>query len=236
MRALGLVVVAMLVGCIFVVSPEEYGTTCRFRGEDTQCGTCIATKCRRELNECCRDESCETTLSDVDDCAAHSSYACNVLKGTARRSIAECVKRECDAVCVELRGAPTTSCREPRLGEGSACSCDASGEVNDVICNSSAFPRTLCCAPKGWPAPGLACTCRPLECRPTNDGCFCSLADFTPKQRDCTALKCCVDQDKCTCRARDCFAFEREVESCDVGVLECADGQDRVESCSARAL
>lgn len=237
MRALGLFFPSALVGCILVVSPEEYGTTCRFEGEDTQCGTCIATKCGAELHACCRDASCDSVMFDVDDCAQHSSYTCSVLKGTARRSIAECVKRRCDSVCVELKGSPTTSCREPRLGEGSACTCTANdGEVNDFICSPQTFPSTLCCAPKGWPAPGLECTCRPLDCSPTDEGCFCSLAEFTPKQRECTAVKCCVDKDKCTCRARGCFAFEREVESCNVDVVECAAGQDKVESCSVRAL
>lgn len=233
MRAVCLALLSMLVGCILVVSPEEYGTTCRFAGEDTQCGACVATKCRDDLQECCRDELCDSALRDLDECAVNGSRACTVLHGSSRR-IGQCVRDQCSDVCVERTGSSTTSCREPRLGEGSACTCEANGDTNDFICNARAFPSTVCCAPKGWPAAGLACTCRPLNCTPTNDGCFCSLGDFTPKQRDCSAVKCCVDQDKCTCRADGCFAFEREVESCNAAEVGCANGQDRVESCSAR--
>lgn len=239
MRALAALFPTVLVGCIFVVSPEEYGTTCRFQGEDTQCGACIATSCRAELNACCRDEACEQPLRDLDDCATRSSYACNTLRGVTIPAVAgplaQCVDRACGAVCFERKGTSTTSCREPRLGEGSACECAANGEVNDFVCTPQAFPNAICCAPKGWPAPGLECSCRPLDCNPSPDGCFCRLVDFTPKQRECEgATKCCVYEDTCTCRPRGCSSFEREVDSCAVDALDCAAGQERVESCSLR--
>lgn len=236
--ALSLFFAASLFGCIFVVSPEEYGATCRFEGEDTQCGSCIRQKCTQAIDECCRDQNCEQPLRDLDQCATQSSFACQTLKGAtspaAANTLAQCIQRECDAVCVEKKGTPTTSCREPRLGEGSACECSASGAPNDDVCSAAAFRDTLCCAPKGWPAPGLECTCQPLDCRPTDDGCFCRLADFTPKQRECSAVHCCVDKDVCHCGADECAGFETPVESCSVAVLRCAEGQEPVTSCSQR--
>ena len=136
MRALGFVLVASLVGCMLVVSPEEYGTVCRFRGEDTQCGACIAANCQAAVDECCRDEGCTQPLRSLDDCAEHHTQECNTLKGTtiptSAVGLAQCMKSKCDAACSELKGAPTTSCREPRLGEGSACTCNSGGDANDV--------------------------------------------------------------------------------------------------------
>lgn len=235
MRALGFILLASLVGCIFVVSPEEYGTVCRFRGEDTQCGSCISTRCRQALDACCRDVTCGS-LDHLDPCAEERSSRCKDLVSHLD-PFAECVKRECSATCVELTGTPTTSCREPRLGEGSACTCNSGGEVNDVVCNPQAFPQTICCAPEGWPAPGLECKCEPLDCRSSPDGCFCKLADFTPKQRECSAVHCCVSEDVCRCTSEECSpTFEREVDSCSIAEVGCAKGQKKVDGCSARAL
>lgn len=233
MRALALFsLLAMLASCILVVSPEEYGNVCRFRGEDTQCGTCIRAHCQGALNDCCRDVTCGS-LDHLDPCAEQRSSRCRDLVSHLD-PFADCVKRECGAVCVELTGTPTTSCREPRLGEGAACTCSAGGEANDDICSAVVYPGTLCCAPEAWPSPGLECKCQALDCRASPDGCFCRLADFTPKTRECSAVHCCASDDVCTCGSRACSSFEREVPTCAIGELRCAKGQKPVDSCSAR--
>jgi hypothetical protein len=233
MRALGPLVFSSLASCILFVSPEEYGSTCRFVGEETQCGACVATKCRPDIDACCRDVTCDADMEQLESCAEFHDSSCTTVKSTAR-SLASCVTRECDAVCGHLTGSTKTNCREPRLGEGSACTCSAGGELNDFVCNTRAFPNTVCCKPEGWPAAGLACACRPLNCTPTADGCFCSLGDFTPKESECDGVHCCVDKDKCTCRADECLPFETPVESCTAAALGCDEGQTRVDECSAR--
>jgi hypothetical protein len=232
MRAfLCLLFVASLASCMLFIQPDEYGSVCRFKGEDTQCGACITTKCQDAVNACCRDESCDVTR--VESCAQYLNVDCDY-DARGNRAVTECIVRECGAVCDDFPGSPSTRCREPRLGEGAACVCEDVTATNEFVCNPKAFPDTLCCAPQGWPKPGLECTCRPLNCVPTNDGCFCRLVDFTPKQRECSAVHCCVDKDVCTCRADECSGFETEVESCNVNQVDCADGQIVVESCSAR--
>lgn len=233
MRALGILLIATLVGCIFVVSPEEYGTVCRFQGEETQCGACVAAKCRREIDDCCRDASCDDVMASLDRCTASHGEECVSLKNS-QAPLSSCVARECGPQCERLTGQSTTSCREPRLGEGSACTCTSGDDVNDVVCNPRVFPQTICCAPEAWPATGLECKCEALDCRASPDGCFCKLADFTPKQRTCEAVHCCVSEDVCRCTSEQCSGFERPVTSCSIAELGCAKGQKRVDSCSAR--
>ena len=240
MRALVLLLSFVVVGCMLVVSPDTYGDRCRFAGDDTsQCGLCVASRCRAEVDACCRDGACDATMRALDGCSDKHDGNCATL-ASSNTDLGRCVAAKCAAVCVTLTGTSATTCREPHLGEGSVCTCDgASTAGNDFICSQAAYPDTICCAPPGWPAPGLACSCTPLSCTPTADGCFCALADFTPpKSRECSGgptSTCCADHDKCTCRARaSCYAGEHPVPSCEIRNVGCKENQQRVDSCSAR--
>lgn len=235
MRIVAIALSLLVVGCVLVVSPETYGDRCRFAGDETsQCGRCIAERCRAEVDACCRDSACDGMMRTLDACSDAHGPDCAAL-GASDTDLGRCVARACAAVCVALTGASLTSCREPRLGEGSACTCEgASTAGNDFICSEAAYPDTICCAPPGWPSPGLACSCMPLSCTPSPDGCFCLLADFTPKSRACEGVTCCADQDTCTCRGRACYPSEHPVPTCDIEAAGCKKGQQRVDSCSAR--
>jgi hypothetical protein len=232
MRAGGLASLSVLsvlsvVGCILAVSPETYGDRCRFAGEGTQCGSCVRTACQAEVNAECDGDA----LRAVESCAARHDASCGTIPDGP---LAACVKTRCAGVCTVLAGTSETHCEEPPLGAGSACTCTQGGVANDAVCDSAAYPQTICCAPKGWPAPGLACSCRPVSCNATTDGCFCSLVTNTPVQSACSGFACCAERDACTCRAKGCYPFETQVPTCDVTVLGCADGQVRVASCSVR--
>jgi hypothetical protein len=240
MRLLAVLFFMLLASCILFVSPEEYGSTCRIQGQDTQCGACVVAKCQADLDTCCRDESCDQALRDLDECAVFATYGCQRLAGwqspPVTGALSQCVQQKCGAVCLERKGSSTTSCREPRLGEGSACTCTSGAETNDFICNPQAFRDTICCAPESWPAPGLECKCQALDCRSSPDGCFCKLADFTPKTRECTTQQCCAGDDYCQCGSDECSLSERKVDTCTVTELACAKGQKKLETCSGRTL
>jgi hypothetical protein len=238
MRVLGsiLLLLLLLAGCVVFVTPETYGSECRFTGETSQCGACVAAQCRAEIDQCCGDERCEETMRSLDGCAERRDGACVEL-ASSDTNLGRCVARACGAVCQPLTGVSRTTCREPRLGEGAVCTCESSLQTsNDHVCSTAAYPETLCCAPKGWPAAGLACSCRALECTPTADGCFCRLVDFAPKSRACSAAHCCKDPDgnACTCGAEPCKGFQTEVPSCEIAEMACAEGQERRDACSAR--
>jgi len=239
-KSVGLVTVAALVAsCMLVVDPATYGDHCKFEGADTQCGACVAAKCQADVDACCRDASCDGRMTLLDTCASKHDASCNEL-GKGSDSLAACVARECSVVCVELRGTGGATCSEPKLAEGSLCKCSVGTTTgNDFLCSLATYPDTICCAPKGYPMPGLECSCRPLACRPNLDGCGCELAEATPDTRECSSMYCCAntaeyDPDKCSCRSKDCFPFERRVPTCALREVACPKGLDRVESCSFR--
>lgn len=225
-----------LVGCILAVDPERFGTTCHFEGEATQCGACIVAHCQQPLNDCCRDASCEAVVDAIDGCAANADQGCATVRADAPRfDVAKCIVDACDEVCSTREGTSQTACKEPLLAPGAACSCQVAGgaAANDVVCNQRAFPDTICCAPEDWPAAGLECTCKPVGCSSTTDGCICITANSVPERRTCDSTKCCVFEDQCIC-GRSCFVQETPVESCSVATLGCAAGQKRVDRCSMR--
>ena len=230
MRALRVVLaagVALLSSrCILVVSDDvpESGEHCRFSGEDGQCGRCIQQQCRPAVDACCAELACDATLAAVESCATIADAGCDALE-TDGSELGACVSNRCGAVC-ERRIAPsTTFCREPPLGEDAACECDQSNPANDFICSEAAYPETVCCAPPGWPAAGLECSCRPLGCNPSEGGCLCALVDYVPDGSVCQAPPCCVDGDVCTCRQSGCFDWETPVSACTIDVVGCPPEQ-----------
>ncbi len=226
-----------LVGCVLLVSPERFGDTCHFSGEQTQCGACIVERCQSAVDACCKDDACAATLGAVESCASRRDDACTTIVNDASRfAIAACVTEKCGGVCVALHGSPQTSCKSPVPDDSAACACTyGSGTNDDQLCGSAAYPQTLCCAPRGWPAVGLGCTCRPVECNPTSDGCFCLTVDTTPSQRECAGAICCAEDDTCSCGSTPCLMFQTQVPRCNLAALACRSGQMRVDTCSVRS-
>ena len=231
---------------MLVVSPKRYGDHCVFVGATTsQCGECLAQRCRAEIDTACTDD---VALAAVESCAAKHDCAAMTTPAVAGTAVAACLATSCGAVCRTLTGTSQTACTEPSLSNGTACKCSTGGaSTNDFVCDPQSYPDTICCAPKGWPAEGLACTCAPLACTDTTDGCACTLTTIAPSSPTCgggdAGGACCVDQEKCACRAMGCYALEQRVARCRVEPIGsagpsvgCANGQVRVTSCSLRSL
>jgi hypothetical protein len=232
-------------GCVLVVSPKRYGDHCVFAGATTsQCGDCLAQNCAAAIDAACDDTR---TMAAVDSCSdKHDCFAIEAL-APAEGAVERCLAKSCAAVCRTLTHASQTSCAEPSLSEGHACKCTGGAATNDFVCDPQAYPDTICCAPAtGWPADGVACTCAPLACTDTKDGCACRLTTIAPSNPTCgggsTVGACCADQDSCSCRPMGCYDFEKPVTHCGVETigavmpnLGCAKGQVRVSSCSRRS-
>lgn len=249
-RLLGTAAAGLLAAsCVLLVSPSTYGDRCKLSGEETLCGRCLRDRCQPMIDGCCKDASCSATLNAVESCAVHSDSTCNDLatrKSAPARDgeLATCAMTQCAAVCRAFSGTSETKCAEPVFGRGATCSCVlATAAGNDFECSPESYPATLCCAPSSWPADGLECTCLPLGCHATPDGCSCALVDTPPDKSACSADKCCtstIDPDQCVCR-KDCFDAERRVPSCsltaqvaNVPAIGCKKGQIRVKSCAIR--
>jgi hypothetical protein len=142
----------------------------------------------------------------------------------------------CASICYALSGASQTRCTDAFLAPGLACRCEAGGAPNDLKCATDSHPRTRCCAPSGWPGPGLACACDAVACLPLVDGCNCVLSDNldVSTAETCRGVHCCAAPDHCQCRPRPCSGGEREVEACSKAELACPSGTHDVASCSIR--
>jgi hypothetical protein len=236
-----------LASCVLLVSPKTYGDRCKFGGEETACGRCLRDRCQTAIDGCCKDDTCAGTMTALEGCAQRG--ACDELtskKGATGNDLAvtSCAETLCAAVCRSFTGGSDTKCGEPVFGRGATCSCKpAPGAGNDFECSPATYPGTVCCAPEGWPATGLECTCLPLGCHPIPEGCSCALVDTPPDQTECSASTCCVstvDPDQCVCRP-GCFDNETKVAACAVTaqtatgpVIGCKKGQKRVDSCTIR--
>lgn len=238
--------------CVLVVSPATYGGRCKFEGEDTACGQCLRDRCQPAVDACCTDDACTPTLGVLESCITRKDASCDDLASRKARGghdgdLATCATTTCGAVCRSFTGKSQTECKEPAFGRGATCACrPAPSAGNDFECSSETYPGRVCCAPEGWPADGLECTCQPLGCHPIPNGCSCALVDTPPEITRCgdqTLTTCCaskVDHDQCVCRD-SCFDNERLVPSCSVTtqdangvVIGCKKGQHRVASCTIR--
>jgi hypothetical protein len=235
-------VTVSLAGCILLVSPKDYGSTCHFLGMNTSCGSCIQSQCQDDVNRCCKDTSCSSKLAAVDECASGDGGACAeiaVMTASLNRNgsaLAVCIERSCPNSCVSHSSTSKTNCYVPEFCSGSACQCSYSpGTSNDVVCSSSAFPETLCCAPEDWPAPGLHCSCEQLACCSTMEGCDCLLSQGPSTTHTCTASICCAYQNGCSCGNQPCLSQETQVTSCSLSVIGCPAGNKKVTSCSIGA-
>ncbi len=231
----------VLAGCILLVSPPPPGgDRCVFSGEESPCGACMKEACQAAIDSCCGNSACTATLGTLEGCTTRHDGSCRGLLGPTAGAdptgaiLSGCATQHCSAVCQERVGVARTSCTGAPFGEGNVCSCKLAGPPNDFVCARDTYPNTVCCAPEGWPAPGLSCSCLPLGCSPSPAGCFCALIDHTPEQTTCASTRCCVEHDTCTCGSRSCYPWETAVPSCEVRAVGCRAGQTQVTSCSIR--
>lgn len=235
-RALLVAIGGVTAGCVLFVSPEAGGSRCRFAGEDEPCGKCIAFTCQAAVDALCTARP--DVMDLLDACASRRDGACDALR--ADRSspeaalLATCVEARCAGSCAPAPGRSLTRCAPEPYGDGRQCACGLSSQPNDFACAETVQPGTICCAAAGWPAEGLACACRVLDCNPNDKGCFCSVSAYTTGTDVCRGESCCADGNLCRCGGRACSGDERPVASCSLDVMGCAAGQTRVTSCSIR--
>jgi hypothetical protein len=76
-RLLALACMASAVGCVLFADddPSKLGTTCHFRGDDGDCGRCVASSCRSKVDACCSTSSCAPALALLEQCVGDSSAA-----------------------------------------------------------------------------------------------------------------------------------------------------------------
>jgi len=238
--ALSALAAASVVSCVLFVSPDDHGTRCRFAGEETACGACLRERCQTDIDACCRVPACDKTLTEIDACAQGDRARCSVATSDhaaaepTRASLAICLATKCREACLAPATTSITECSRPSFSGGHACTCVVSASPNDERCSEAVLPETICCAPQGWPGPGLRCSCRTVSCGPSSGGCGCFLADGTPRGADCRAAVCCQDNDVCRCGSAPCDPHEKPVAACSRATLGCALGQVRVASCEAR--
>lgn len=229
-RIVVLVVAAAPLGCVLLVSTPEPGAHCSFRGQSTECGACLAARCRAAIDSACKNEK---LLSLMEECASTGDDSCGRLPPS---DVATCMQSSCRAVCYTRVGASVTHCTDSFLGPGLACSCNVDDPPNDLACSSTTYPRTLCCAPTGWPGPALECTCNAFACFPASGGCNCVLTDnlASDSAQECRGAHCCALDDHCECGLRACVGGEREVAACVQSEVTCPPGTTEVKSCAIR--
>jgi hypothetical protein len=240
-RLVALTLIFPLSSCVFLISTPDSADHCSFAGKGSWCGACVAAQCQSEVDHCCGDGACASTLSLLETCTTAHDASCSDLKqgtgaGGAAAALSGCVATHCRGSCEPLSGVSQTSCQEPYAGQGTLCSCQYGTALNDQACSSALYPDTICCAPKGWPAPGQQCACEPIGCNPTADGCICSRVDysFSDLARECGGQYCCAAADNCRCGTTPCESWQTPVASCSIDVITCADNQVLVSSCSVR--
>lgn len=228
---LALVLPAM--GCILLVHPHEYGDHCAIANASTDCGKCVTTRCQAELDTCCEGDACTATLGDLEGCAKDRGGACDTFARSGT-PLAACVGSRCGGFCANAGGGgpSQTHCDEPFLAKGSACTCTTQSPANGLVCSPRTYAGTICCAPAGWPGPGIECACLPIGCFPNTEGCVCNRVDYAVPETTCAGVHCCAQDDGCFCTTRACNPGQREVTSCSVAEVGCPHGQTRVDSCS----
>lgn len=232
---------ALTAGCVLLVSPPEGGETCLFGVSNTLCGACVVERCRDAVNDCCADRRCRDRLPQLEDCARNANASCDAFKQlsaeeaeeSAGAALSLCVQRECPGRC-EAVGTSLTNCTDLPASARKGCSCRYGGVSNPQICSPLEYLDTLCCAPEGWPAPGQECSCMPIGCQPSPDGCICSLVDYanSATARTCEGTICCAADDTCVCGTTPCTTHQKQVERCSLEVLSCPRQQNRFWSCS----
>ena len=236
-------VLSVVWSCVLVVQPETFGAHCSPRAATTECMGCLVSRCQAAVDACCSPGACGDLLSTLEHCAAVQDATCAEARARTTSAdanearLATCVSTRCGSPCGELSGTSKTSCRESRNGE-STCTCTAGEAVNEVECSEVAYPGSLCCASKGWPGPGLGCTCVPIVCVPSGSGCFCSRNEYaTPGYQSRCAGKdlfCCRSNGTCRCGTARCEPPEEAVAECGRATMQCDVAHNEVAACSIR--
>jgi len=228
-------------GCIFFVNdqPPQLGSTCEFQGQATACGQCVLSACSAQLDACCIDSTCASSLPSLDECAGSAdSVSCNEL-ATFAPDLAACLQRSCPACGVtgaggDGGGSGSTSCS--KVGDSCSCTVASSGEpANGFVCDTSSVVSGLCCADYGWPkATGTQCTCEPFSCMPESAGGYCSLSIDSSQTTSWSGGACCSLGSSCICESTEdtCPGTEAQYATCTVAAITCDSSQVQVSSCS----
>jgi hypothetical protein len=232
---------AGVASCVLLVAPDDYGPHCRFAGQDSVCGQCIAQKCGAQIDDCCRTDACAPGLALIERCASGDRQLCGIVESDLQASdphrveLARCVSTQCKVTCTTGVPASITKCAPSSFGLGKTCSCAVTADPNVVACSESAFAETRCCAPASWPAAGQKCACQVLACTPTADGCACTLYDGPAELSTCNGPICCLDADTCRCGSKPCGSLSTPVDSCTLATIGCPPSQKHVTTCTATA-
>jgi len=231
MRAALSLLACLLGGCVLLVTPDPGGEHCQFAGEDTTCGKCARAQCQVAIDDACGAAD-EEVLTALEDCALNRGPRCHTLLSSTTRPLATCLEKRCSGACAPRPFPSTTRCAPLPVGDGRECSCTTAQPATDYVCSEAAIARTICCAPRGWPAEGLSCSCLPLNCSPTPTGCSCFLAFYGTSGESCAGEICCAVGATCRCSTKECAPGTVRVDRCDVSKVSCETGQDRVSSCT----
>lgn len=235
---------ALASGCVlFVPFADPGGAHCKVAGADTACGTCIAAECIDLVDACCFDDKCGGIVKDVETCSTKNDATCDRLQSVTdsagvHHDLSACVSSKCKDVCAAVATGSLTKCTPAYVTSVDACSCEESTTPNNVVCTTVDHPKLRCCAPHGWPGPALACNCLSISCATLGDGCQCELTGIDDQGRAalCKGDHCCIDSTgtMCSCGSRACLVNQTAVPTCTIDQLGCGDGEDKVDTCSAR--
>lgn len=247
----GAAVAAATLGC----PPSELGPTCRFRGDDvTACGTCVAAKCRAEVDRCCGDARCqEATMPLVDECSADgrcsSLYTAGSTSTTSTSTLGEvpsCIRQQCSAQCGAADAGITGEIRCERVDQSCRCTTKLDAGTTGSTTTScgpsdvEGLGDAICCADDGWPGVGTSCLCLPIRCasvRSNPKSCICGiflLDSELVEESSCTQEEpCCVNANEtgCACNGGTCAPGEVERTSCSPRDLAFECEGRKVSSC-----
>ncbi len=169
LRAIVVLAVGSTAGCILLLdkSPSDLAAVCRFASDQTtSCGICIAYACQKEVNACCGESTCETTLGFLDACSKSGDQCTSLFtakdsNSPAAADLAECVSSGCTSLC---EVSPATKNKAPGvkcLDESGGCQCSVVADgSNDTSCTRSVATNATCCAEDGYPEKaGTICFC-----------------------------------------------------------------------------
>jgi hypothetical protein len=241
--AFGLLAAALAIpGCILFVNddPSNLGPTCDFQGQDTACGKCVLSACSAQLDACCIDSTCKSSLSDLDDCVGNADPGgCQDLSGSAP-TLGACIQSACASCNLGDGGGgadgSTGSTNCSKTGDSCFCTVGSLDEPpNGVVCTPATVAPGLCCADYGWPkATDAQCTCEPFSCTPDSTGAICSLTSNSTQTTSWSGGACCGLGTDCICDSTtdSCPGTEQQYYACTVAAITCDSSQVSVSSCS----
>jgi hypothetical protein len=222
---------AALTGCILLADSSNggLGTTCHLSSETATCGACIVKSCQAQVNACCGDATCRTSMSTVDDCAQTGKCALDTTSG-APSKLATCVTESCATPCTLVSADAAvppkylSTCTSTYVSGKPECFCSpppTGSPGNSVQCDRTSFTNSVCCGDALYPRPSTNCTCVTAGCDTTGTGCSCSLYS-TGIDSTCTGLVCCQ------------HAITGDCECFNDSSMSCSSSDTQVTSCAAK--